>query len=242
VAAQVTMVRRTHEAFMKPLQFCTSSEVGRQVCAFSTWQWAWAVTWSRALAVPLPSSEGGSVNALIPLLDMANHKAGAGQAQAQAQLGSGQQQQQLRWDVSQVRMDEPCHSVTTVLTQITADATTAAVQGTTLRVVAQAQLGPGDEVLIDYMPDGAPMDFLRQYGFVPLASGDDAEERGGGAAPRERERESAGVEVCPEPEVRVNEWGRMLLVEGAALAERRGEYWRLLAARLLLDVDAVAAE
>ena len=81
VAAQVTMVRRTHEAFMKPLQFCTSSEVGRQVCAFSTWQWAWAVTWSRALAVPLPSSEGGSVNALIPLLDMANHKAGAGQAQ-----------------------------------------------------------------------------------------------------------------------------------------------------------------
>ena len=108
-----------------------------------------------------------------------------------------------------------------------------------MRVVAQAQLGPGDEVLIDYMPDGAPMDFLRQYGFVPLVSGDDVEESGGGAEPRERE--SAGAEVCPEPESRGDERGRMLLVEGAALAERRSEHWRLFAARLLLDDDAAAA-
>jgi hypothetical protein len=78
VAAQVSMVRRTHEAFMKPLQFCTTSAVGQEVCDFRTWQWAWAVTWSRALAVPFGGDgRPNSTNTLIPLLDMANHQTGA---------------------------------------------------------------------------------------------------------------------------------------------------------------------
>ena len=89
VAAQVSMVRRTHASFMQPLQFCTASAVGRQVCDFRTWKWAWAVTWSRALAVPLGGNErANSTNTLIPLLDMANHQTGAGT--------------RLRWNVSAI--------------------------------------------------------------------------------------------------------------------------------------------
>ena len=89
------MVRRTHEAFMQPLQFCTASAVGKQVCDFRTWQWAWAVTLSRALAIPLTGDMRGdgrpnSTNALIPLLDMANHQAGA--------------TVKLRWSVSASRI------------------------------------------------------------------------------------------------------------------------------------------
>ena len=102
-------------------------------------------------------------------------------------------------------------------------------QGTTLRVVAQVELRAGDEVTIEYMPPYAqPGHFLRQYGFVPVNGTVDS---GAGNVPH-----TGGVETCTNGEILVEgqsqtepietEAETTLLLEGAALAQQRKEFWR----------------
>ena len=102
-------------------------------------------------------------------------------------------------------------------------------QGTTLRVVAQVELRAGDEVTIEYMPPYAqPGHFLRQYGFVPVNGTVDS---GAGNVPH-----TGGVETCTNGEILVERQSQTvpmeteaettLLLEGAALARQRKEFWR----------------
>lgn len=101
-------------------------------------------------------------------------------------------------------------------------------QGTTLRVVAQVELRAGDEVTIEYMPPYAqPGHFLRQYGFVPVNGTVDS---GADNVPH-----TGGVETCTNGEILVEgqsqtepietEAETTLLLEGAALAQQRKEFW-----------------
>lgn len=206
------MVRRTHEAFMKPLRFCTASPVGQQVCDFKTWQWAWAVAWSRALAVPAGGdSSQNSTNALIPLLDMANHQSGAAA--------------RLRWNVSAHGEGWDWYGHCAYLLTVWH------VQGTTLELVANLQLQSGDELTIDYMPLHAqPTDFLRQYGFVPLEKSEASDSGTTSGSSAGASLHETGGEVCTDSRLGANAQGRQLLLEGAELADQRRSHWHRLAA------------
>jgi hypothetical protein len=83
-------------------------------------------------------------------------------------------------------------------------------------------------VTIDYIPTyGRPADFLRQYGFVP-----DADEEDGSVDSGSSGADGNGVRACvgstnSEHEREYErEHERELLLEGAALSNRRKEFWR----------------
>eukprot|EP01050_Picozoa_sp_SAG11_P052255 SAG11_NODE_30174_length_303_cov_1.014706_1_plen_100_part_11 len=50
VEADLAMVNSTHAKYMAP--FCARLPAGAEMCSMSSWKWAWAVAWSRAMAVP----------------------------------------------------------------------------------------------------------------------------------------------------------------------------------------------
>jgi hypothetical protein len=143
VEADIAMVQATYNRHMGP--FCrrlppavAASASAQGMCAFSTWQWAWAVSWSRALGIPraalaegtgggrraIPSEQESSSNGMIPLLDMANHRSGAAV--------------RARWDHARGL----------------------------LTVVSTAALRGGEEIFIDYNHDWGSAAFLQHYGFV----------------------------------------------------------------------------
>lgn len=78
VEEDVRVVEQSFVQHLQPLCAAAPEHWPREACTRSTWRWAWAVVWSRALGIPSRERGGdddgtGNENGLIPLLDLANH-------------------------------------------------------------------------------------------------------------------------------------------------------------------------